>query len=940
MSLLSLQPKTLELLNALAKNPASALPAALHALDPDGPWDMLTQRLGSEQLKVQAGKAEMSLPLFDKSVSKTGASSSQWGWSASVDLNAELSMDLLAAEDLDELGIRPDDGQTLVAYGAQLAFGGSVGAKTSAVAWGRAGASASGRRSTGVRWFVQARNGDMLLQALETAQRHFVTPDDLGAMLQLANRTDWFGMELALQGEAQLALDVKAQAAGTGWTFSIDGEQTSVGLSAGLDASFSARRDSNWVLRATAVPLAEDGARLGLRVALHDVRQREQQTVVTFSAGADFSAVTASAERFLRAAWPELDSDLLDRLTRPGTAVRGKLSALIEASLDGPLKAVAELLTGGGDSDALKKQVVDKLTGALADVLDGALVDIKGGKADLNQALAAWLNHVLGPAADALTVDDDLRAAIAKALEDATRGLEQAIASLKSKLVGKTQDAVDALLKPLGELGAQFDGALDQLDDDAAVKAIRSALARYGDLRSKLLAKLTDATRQKVMLTLSGEWKRETRDEAVVEVLFVPPKNGQLLAAEAEWLYHAICGGRLLALPQLVAAAQRVGAIAAAEGWVLSSAKTLSNQRANLNFFGIQIGSTTSWLREVGVKVDLVTGDLLAAKGSLSVETAIANPWMNRKARLGVLLEVTGGKGVPPVLAASLNGAFAAIAGDFANRDKVQDLLDTYARSTGSPRTDVERMIDVPSGAAGKKFWKELTLSIPVSLDMGQWQTFVGRSGEEIDSVALEVALSLFARRYRPDSLFSNDPVADLAGYASAYFDARGEKNAGILAYLQQFPSRWVGRFSAPSEARRLEIPATDAGGLADRGTRVFMALQRLSAVVQAPRRLQTLARLSADCVRNAPAPRDPQALRHALDDVLHKMQQALSPVALVSETWLGIGVGGALDEPVSWPFTSFITTMARLSGMPVPPGFVPVAQVGPGPAMKLMPPT
>lgn len=43
-------------------------------------------------------------------------------------------------------------------------------------------------------------------------------------------------------------------------------------------------------------------------------------------------------------------------------------------------------------------------------------------------------------------------------------------------------------------------------------------------------------------------------------------------------------------------------------------------------------------------------------------------------------------------------------------------------------------------------------------------------------------------------------------------------------------------------------------------------------------------------------------------DYILQKMQQALSPVALVSETWLGVGVGGAEDEPISWPFTSFLS--------------------------------
>lgn len=938
MSLLNLQPETLKLLKTVAQSPASALPAALVALDPGGHWDLLTQRVRSDQVKIEAGKAELILPLLDKASSQTGVPSSQWTWSASVELHAQLSIDLLAEEDLKELGVRPDAGQTLVAYGASLAFGGSLGAKTTALSWGSVGASAGGERSTALRWFVQAKDDGTLLDALESAQKHFVSPDDLQAMLRLANRTDWFGMELALQGEAQLALEVKAQAAGAGWTFSIDGEQSTVGLSVGLGASFSAQRSSDWVLRATAVPLAEGDSRLGLRVALHDLRQQQQQAAVNFSAGADFSAVTASAERALRAVWPALDTDLLDALARPGTALGGKLAALIESQLDGPLKDLATLLTGGDSGGALKKQLVDKLTGGLSDVLDGALGDINTGKATVSQALDAWLKRLLGPAASAVTIDD-LKAVVAKALDQATQGLEGAITALKDKIVGKAQDKVDALLKTLGELGAQFDTALDRVDGNAASTAIRSAITRYADLRNKLLAKLTDANRQKLMLTLSGEWRRDTREEAVVEVVFIPPQAGQPLAAVAEQLYHAICGGRLLALPQLVAAAQQAGAIGSTKGWLLSAAKTLETQRVNLNFFGVQISSSTSWLREVGVKVDLVTGDLLMAQGSLSVETAIVNPWMNRKARLGVLLEMNSGSGAPQALSASLNGAFAALAGDFANRDKVQDLLDAYARSTGSPPTDVRLMLSVPSGAAETKFWRDLTLSIPVNLDVAQWHTFSAVDGNTIDAVAFDVAQRLFEQRYRPDALFSNDPLADLAAYAAAFFEAQGEKNAGTLAYLKRFPSSRVGRFAASDAALTMAIPAVVTGGALDRGGRIFMALQRLSATVQAPRRLQVLAQQASDQVRGAPAGVDPQVLRKLLDDSLKKMQGALSPVALVSETWTAVGLGGADDEPVSWPFASFVTTMARLSGMKVPPGFAPVVQVGQGLPVRLLPP-
>lgn len=938
MSMLSLHQKTLDLVQQIVSSPSSALPDALKSAASDGRWDLLTQRLGSDQLRAQARKAELSLPLLDKAVSKSGSAASDWSWTSKVSLKAELAIDLLASEDIDELGVRPDADQTLIAYGAELEFDGSLGAKGIAHAWVSVGVAAGGSRSSRVRWFVQARTGDRLIEALDAAQRHFVSPDNLAAMLKMTNRTDWFGMELSLSGQAQLAIDVAAKASAPGWTVSIDGDQSNVGLSVGMEASLSAKRESEWLLRTAVVPIGDAAGPLGLRVALHDLRQSAQETAIKFNAGADFSAVTAQAERLLRAAWPELDSDLLDGLTRPGTALGSALSAKIEQGLDGPLKDLALLMTGAKGSDALKSQLVGKLTGGLAQELDGALGDIAAAKADASQVLNSWIQRLLGPSAPSLTMSDELKALVQEAIDDATAGLESQIGVLKNKIVGKAQSTVDQVLKPLGELGAQFDRTLERLDGNSASTAIRTAVSRYADLRSKLLSKLTDANRQKVMLTLSGEWKRETGEEALVEVIFVPPKTGQAMTPEAELLYHAICSGRLLALPQLIAAAQAVNAISSAKGWLLSSIKTMSNQRTTLNFLGHQFENSTSWLREVGVKVDLVTGDLIAAKGSLSVETAIVSPWMNRKTTLGVSLGVTGSRGAGFALSAALNGAFVAMAGDFATRDKVQDLLDTYAKSVGGPRTDVERMLPVPGGMAGKAFWKDLTLSIPVSLDPGQWKKFADRPGDEIDAVSFEVALRLFARRYQSDSLFSDNPVSDLADYAAAYFDAREQKNLGVLAYLKSFPKDRVTRYSAAATARSLAINANDSGGPLDRGSKIFFALQRLSAIVQAPRRLQALAVNAEARVQQLPTSFNPQDLRNALDDVLKNMQQVLSPVALVSETLLGLGFG-AEDEPVSWPFTSFITTMAKLSGVSTPPGFVPVAQVGQGLAIKLLPP-
>jgi hypothetical protein len=941
MSVISLNPDTLKSLKTLVDNPTNLLPEALKALDPDGPWDLLTHRIRSDQVKVVAKQAELNLPLLKKSASDSGALSSQWAWTASVEANAALAMDLLAENELADLGIHLDAGHTLVAYGASLAFGGTLGGKTKAAAWGVVGLAAGAKRASSLRWFVQANDDGTLLDSLVQAQKHFVSPHDLQAMLQMSNRGDWFGLEMGVQGEAQLQIDVNAKAAGTGWTFSIGDEKASVGLSVGLDASFTARRKSDWLLRTTVEPLVpgDTGAALGLRVRLLDTKQTHQEAALSLSAGADFSAVTASAERVLRAAWPALDSDLLDALAKPGTALGSQLTALIDSKLDGPLKDLVTMLVGGEAPATLRKGLVDKLTGGLGDVLDGALGDLAAGKADVNIALAGWLNRLLGQAADAVTLDDQLKAVVNEALGRATQGLEEAIDKLRDAIVGKAQDKVDALLKTLGELGAQFEGALDRLDANSASKAIGDAIQRYAGRREKLLAQLTDASRQKLALTLSSEMARDITEEAVVEVWFKPPKAGELLADEAQRLYHAICAGRLLALPELLTAADAVGAVAGAKGWLLSTAKTQSTQRATLNFFGIQIGNSTTWLREVQVKVDLVTGDLLAARGSGSVETAIVNRWKNRKARLGVLLDLTTGDGVPATLTAALNGAFSAVEENSANRTKVQELLDAYADAIGNPRTDVRLMLAVPSGVTEQAFWRQLTLSIPVTLDAPQWARFAALEGDDIDQTALDVALPLFARRYGGDSLFSNDPVADLKGYAAAYFEREGGQHTDVLDYLKRFPQRYVGRFSASEAAIGMEIPAVVSAGASDRGGRIFLALHRLSATVLAPRRLQALARQARERVRNAPTPVDPSALRSTLDDLLQKMQAALSPVALVSETWLGIGLAGAKDEPVSWPFASFVTTMARLSGVAVPPGFVPVAQVGKGLPVKLLPP-
>ena len=922
MSQVNLNVDTLNKLKTLVANPSQAIHDALTALAPNGNWDLLTQKVGSNLAKTD--QVECSLPLLDKALTKDGALSGDWTWTASVDLNAELSLDLLTVQDLAHLSVTPDDGHTMIVYGAKISAGGELGVDTKQLPWGSAGVDGKNQRAMNINWYVQAKDTDTLVAALATAQSHFNWPHDIQSMLRQANRTDWFGMEYTVDGSAQFSIDVAANEALTGWTCDLGGSSASVGLSFGIKAGYKASRDSSWKLSAfVETRKMENGATaLGLRIKLHDLKQSSRSASLDITAGADFSPIAANAEQALRAAWPALDqTPLVKALTMPGTAITDQLRGLIADNLDGTLAQLATLLIGGKPTLDLRDTLVDKLTFGLTDTLDKALAGIADAKADAKAQAAKlgadWLSHLFGSAASTLKLDDKFQGLVSKALDSATAGLNDAIQNLKNQITGKAQADVDAILNKLGELGAQFGTAMSNLDDNSASTAIRAALTQYSGLRDKLLAALADGQKQKLALQLSASFSADASAEAAFDAWF---RADATITPEAERLFNMVCGGYLLALPDLVQAAASSGAVRDAKGWLLTSAKALGTQRMNLNFFGIQIGNSISWLKEVSIKTDLVTGNLLAASAQAGVETGISNPWKNRTAQLGVQIDITEiAPGAARSLAPSLSGAFTAKQ-ENTNRDKVQDLLNAYADATGSQRSDIGLFLDIPpdsDGASARNFWQGLTIAVPVALSAQQWATLARLDADTISQTALDLGLAMFQRRYLNDSTFSSDPISDLN-------DAAEEADQpNILAYLKTFPRHYI--------AANGEDPLS-------REARQYRAFQRLSATVQAPMLLRDLIAATSTGLQALPAPVNPDDLRKLLNPVLPQVQSILAPVALVSETWLGIGIGGAKDEPITWPFVCFITTMAKLGGLDVPPGFVPIAQSGSNPPVALLP--
>ncbi|MEO5734156.1 MAG: hypothetical protein ABIN96_06040 [Rubrivivax sp.] len=125
---------------------------------------------------------------------------------------------------------------------------------------------------------------------------------------------------------------------------------------------------------------------------------------------------------------------------------------------------------------------------------------------------------------------------------------------------------------------------------------------------------------------------------------------------------------------------------------------------------------------------------------------------------------------------------------------------------------------------------------------------------------------------------------------------------------------------SAPSTA----TPATAGLGAS-------CAYHRLAATVMAPLRLRMLAAEATSRLQALTMPADATAVRELLDPILIGMQAALAPVALVSETWLGVGVlGGRVEGGLNEPPRCF-NSRGSQGSMRRPP--IRIRHRGPSPA-------
>lgn len=890
-------------------NFSTALPDALKALGAERHWQLLLTPLG--QLP-QEPEPEVELPLLDR----TGAAQTTefgWDWGATVGGSAAVTVDVLDEALREQLNIQPGDGRVALSVGADLALSAGLTGHQSISTWGQASAAFSAAAGAKLHWYFSDATTKLLVDAVAASKRFWRLPNDYTGLMALAPSPDFWGLRLDLTGTLDAQLSVGARQGWSGWTYGLNGDRAEIGLSIGVDASVRFARTADVSLH---VRPEQRHGHWGLKVELEVLDARSDAFALTLAASLDLTALAASAERALRAAWPAIDARTLTALTQPGTALGKKLAQIAGDRLgDEDARALALIALGQADANATQARWVSQLTQPLTDVLDGALAGLVDGTADAQALLGSWLDRLLGHRPLANELKAPLRQAATEALAQATRQWQDEVAALETALAGKTGAALDAVLAPLGALGDKIARELKRLDG-AVPEAVAHALGAYGRARERLLAALSDAKKAKLGLTLATQIQRSRSRGIAVAGWF----SGQGDQAAAQALYHSLCSGRIALLGELVDAAQAGHAFELDEGWLTSTAKAVETQSATLTLFGAALTDTRVSLVDMEFKADL-WGRLIAAKAIAQVDSRTLNPWLARTAMLGISAGLNTADGVRRV-EVGLDGAFTA-RGSQVDRDFVQALVDSYAARVGvRPPRDVGTLLGEPGTPELRAaFWRGLTVAVPVRLGPADWLKFENQPRSAVLAAFLRQGLAALDDVYAGMKGFSGtSPSAALQAKADEFF--QGDSAVGrMVAYLGLYEARHV----APRDPDIGYATGLGYAGVSNSfqltGTNVqFAVFHRFAGVLRAAAALHGGAAAVRQALLDAPDGELPTAVCQRVEGPLRDIRTALEAVTVASQTLTGMG------EALSWPFATFLLAMAELTGQ-LPPGFLMVAE-------------
>jgi hypothetical protein len=416
------------------------------------------------------------------------------------------------------------------------------------------------------------------------------------------------------------------------------------------------------------------------------------------------------------------------------------------------------------------------------------------------------------------------------------------------------------------------------------------------------------------MLTAASTYQRTAGRKEVFSGFFVPAAD----IRAAERLYRALWTGRLADLTDLVDAATASGALRNADGWLLQTMKTVRTDTMTITLLGQPFKWTKVKTADLSYKSDLA-GNLLAFSGKGSVENEVTNYWHSRTAALGVTVASAFDAAQPSRVSLALSGAYTASDQDMTD-DAFTAMMASMSPMTGIPPGDSRALLGIPDSNSmrQKPALKGLTITLPIGIDEAGLRAFLGRTEAEIRRITVAQALVCLDAQLANTVAFSDQlPSRELADRSRQVLGADLEGEARIARYLQNYPLGYDD-MRMPDEGQLAKWGYAGEfrpGSPVQQRLRVFL---RLAHVVNGVVLLASACRELVELVARA-TPADREATVAASSRTLEQISRALAPMAVAA-----IGLAG--NETVPWPLATFGATMARLTGRPVPPGFIALA--------------
>jgi hypothetical protein len=413
----------------------------------DGRWAKLALPLSQVAEEEILRPDDRQIELFDASKSHD-TTAMGLAWSLSATAGAGLEIDVLDADQLGKLGIKPkDEGRLVVSYAISGGLGATATGNLSAQVW-QIGVNSSASLDARCEWYVAAPSTERLGSAFLAALPLMPAPMNLAALLDAADHPDFWGCTTKIEGALLAGFTAKSSWSLSGTSMGFDGKQAAFGVSLGVSGQASFALGGKFRLRC--MPARQDNGTFKLRVSLDQLDTKEKSLGVELAFGADFSALARSAEAYLRARTPELNEDLLDKLTNPASVIANEVERLLRDLLgDTSLKDLVPLLAGTGSKEKAVTALAAELVGPVTDKLDLLSANLQGNQAAATLLAEQLVAGLLGKVPATGAVSARVLAFVQDAIGRVLGKLDEGVQELATKLSTSGADAADKVLKPL-----------------------------------------------------------------------------------------------------------------------------------------------------------------------------------------------------------------------------------------------------------------------------------------------------------------------------------------------------------------------------------------------------------------------------------------------------------------------------------------------------------